>query len=187
MNMFHAVKNFVKSKYQIADEELEQFENRLSLRKLEKGDFLIKKNQICDFIAFLNKGSLRHFSFLGEKEITLHFFIENEWVIDNQSFIAQQPSQNFIQAYEDSEIAFLGIHDLHQLIYRYPSFLRLAKIMDQNFNNRVRFDMDKSPDSRYKDLLEIHPMWVQRFAQKHIASYLGVTPETLSRVRARVK
>ena len=108
-------------------------------------------------------------------------------MIDQQSFVAQTPSQNFIQAYEDSEIVFLSNHELHNLVYKYPNFLRPGKILEQNFNNRVRFDMDKSPDSRYKDLLEVHPLWAERFAQKHIASYLGVTPETLSRVRARIK
>jgi CRP-like cAMP-binding protein len=187
MNMFSAVKNFVLSMYKFSQEELEYFESKLRLNQLTKGDFLISKDQRCEFIAFLNKGSLRHFSFSEEHDITLHFFIENDWVIDQQSFVSQKPSQNFIQANENCEIVMLNHYDLHHLVFKYPNFLKLGSLLEQNFNNRVRFDMDKSPEKRYKDLLENHPVWIQRFPQKYIASYLGITPETLSRVRSKIK
>lgn len=184
--MFNSVRNKVGSLYNFSVAELDHLDSMLISRHLKKDDFLLTEKQTCDFIAFVLRGSFRHFSVSEEREITFQFFTEKDWVIDQQSFVTQSPSGNKIQANEDSEIAILPTLGLHHLVYRYPNFLRLGKILEQNLNNRVRLDLDKSPDDRYRTLLESHPVWIERFAQKHIASYLGITPETLSRVRARI-
>lgn len=89
---------------------------------------------------------------------------------------------------EDSQIASISLQNLHDLMEIYPNFRMLYALLANMTlsTNKLASIQAKSPDERYQELLLSHPHWIKRFPQMHIASYLGITPETLSRVRARL-
>lgn len=181
--------HFLKSIEQFGDfSEADQklLVDRLQERSLKKGEFLLKQGEISQSVFFTSKGSLRHYRDLdGYAELTVNLFLENDWVLDHASFTGQNPTPNTIQAFEDCVLFELSMHSIHELIAISPSFFRLGKILDPPRNET---DLQlKTPEERYIDLMKNKPELIQRFPLKHIASYLAMTPETLSRVRAKAK
>jgi len=160
---------------------------KLTVRTLKKGEFLLAPPKVCSFAALVLRGSFRMFRNTGEKDNTLHFFTEGDWVGDMESFTVQKPTVNYIQAMEKAELATLTIHALHELIHRDPSFLALGRIMKEWSVPSAHYTslINDSPDERYQTLLKAHPDWILRFPQMHLASYLGMSRETFSRVKRR--
>lgn len=153
---------------------------------IKKGEFVLEQGRVSQAGYFVNKGSFRHYRDLdGFTELTINLFIENDWVLDHTSFTSQNPSLNNIQAHEDCELLELSMQSMHELIAMTPSFFRLGKILEVP-RNEEKLQL-KTPEERYIDLMNEKPELIQRFPLKHIASYLAMTPETLSRVRAKVK
>lgn len=153
---------------------------------IKKGEFVLEQGDISQTAYFVNKGSLRHYRDLdGYAELTVNLFLENDWVLDHASFTGQNSTPNNIQAFEDCELLELSMHSMHELIAISPSFFRLGKILDPP-RNEVDLQL-KTPEERYIDLMNNKPEFIQRFPLKHIASYLAMTPETLSRVRSKAK
>jgi CRP/FNR family transcriptional regulator, anaerobic regulatory protein len=174
--------------YPFTEEQLNQFADRLTFKKLEKKSFLLKPNQISNCLTFINSGSLRFYTDTERSELTIKFFTENQWAADIESFLMQQPSKNYIEAFENSDIASITLIHIHELMDIYPCF-RMLNALIANLTiptTHLATISTKNPDERYKELLLKHPDWINRFPQMQIASYLGMTPETLSRVRARV-
>ena len=185
---FSGIKISLLKLYPFPEELLNHFAARLVFKKLKKKDFLLRPDQISNSLAFINKGSLRFYTDTERNELTINFFTENQWVADIESFLMQQPSKNYIEALENSDLAIITLNDIHELMDLYPRFRMLNALMaDLTIpSTHLATLSTKNPDERYKDLLLKHPAWINRFPQMQIASYLGMTPETLSRVRGRV-
>lgn len=180
------IKKSLSEIYSFSEEQLSLFADNLIYRNLKKKDFLLKENQVSDGITFIVTGSFRFFKKMDHGELTIKFFVENNWIADLESLLTQQPSKNYIEAIEDSEIASVSLIDLHRLMDLHPCFRMLNALLN-DLTIYIATINSKSPDERYKELLLKHPQWINRFPQRLIASYLGMTPETLSRVRARMK
>lgn len=177
----------LKKAYPFSKSEIDLFLSKTQKRNIQKGETISTIGQICQNLFFLVNGSLRKFSDTESGDITIRFFIENDWVVDYQSFMSQEPAQYSIEALESCSLLSLDITGIHELVDANPSFFTLGKLLEQGTEIQSQVDFKKTPDERYKNLLNTHPEWVQRFPLIHIASYLGITPETLSRVRSRIK
>lgn len=169
------------------EEQLRLVEERLQVQSCRKNDYWLEPPRICRGMAFIVSGSFRLFNRTAEKEHTLHFFTEGHWLCDFESFIGQQPSVNHIQAMERAEVASLTLWDIHELIALDNAFLLLGKLMKgwAMTTNHYTSMVDDNPDARYRTLLQTHPDWILRFPQRHLATYLGMSRETFSRVRRR--
>lgn len=166
--------------------EQKQITDRIMVRTVKKNDFIQTEGEKCQSLFFLNSGSARQYKDMdGFSELTINLFTEGDWVLDHHSFVGQKISENHIQAFEDTELFELSLDTVHELIGTSPSFFQLGKILENTDSSKE--ESIKSPEERYSSLLENNPKIIQRFPLKHIASYLGMTPETLSRVRAKIR
>jgi CRP-like cAMP-binding protein len=168
-------------------EQLSAILPRLAVLNFKKDEFLIKEGQICRSFYFINKGGFRHYTILESgEESTMNLFIKNEWLLEYKSFMSQQPSQNIIQAVTDSEVFGLSAHDFHELVKISDCFFRLGGILQQAIQNQDYQHNRLSPEQKYEQLLATKPALLQLFPLKHIASYMGMAPETLSRIRKKI-
>lgn len=155
--------------------------------ELPKGEFLITEGKICQHVYFLEKGCLRGFYNLDGKEITYWFAFENNFVTSFFSFITRKPCVENVQAIEDSTLWAISHEHLQQLYDRHPDIERLGRIMHERYyvmlEERFLSNHFKEARERYDNLMNHSPHILQRVPLGYIASYLGITQETLSRIR----
>jgi CRP-like cAMP-binding protein len=162
-----------------------------ALRKteLEKGSFLIMEGKVCDHVWFLERGCLRGFYNLDGKEISHWFGFETNFVTSFYSFISRQPSVENIQLIEDCTLWAITFEDLQALYKKHPSVERLGRIMNERYymmlEERFVRNHFKEARERYEILMTHSPHILQRVPLGYIASYLGMTQETLSRIRSK--
>lgn len=185
--MFEAITASIQSFGNFSEEQLSIIRERLKQRDVKKDEFLVKEGQVCQTFYFINQGNFRHYTVQENgEESTMNLFIKNEWVFEYKSFVTQQPSENFIQAVSDSNIFTLSANDFHALVKFSDAFFRLGRIFEQAIQNQDYQHNRLSPEQKYERLLATKPELLHHFPLKHIASYLGMTPETLSRIRKKI-
>lgn len=161
--------------------------DRVTLLNLKKDEVLIKEGEVCRTFYFINQGSFRHYTVQENgEEATINLYLSNEWMFEYKSFMSQQGSENIIQAVSDSELFALGGDDFHELVKYSNSFFRLGRIFEMAIQNQDFQHNRLSPEQKYERLLHTKPLVLQNFSLKHIASFLGMAPETLSRIRKKI-
>jgi len=189
--MFEAINKFVKKRIVISPEEISLFNSLLQHKKVPKKTYLLQEGEICRFEAYINKGCIRTY-YINENgiEVTLQFAIEDWWVSDITSFHEQKPSRMFIETLEDCELLILTPESKEQLLQKAPCFERMFRIMVQRnlsaLQERLFKTIVTTAVDKYLDFIERYPTIPQRVAQHYIASYLGFTPEFLSKVRTKL-
>lgn len=172
----------------LAPDEQEQTLACFQIKEVKKRTFLLHPGETDRYIYFVKRGCLRMFytDKSGEDHI-IGFYPENWWVCDIVSFFKAIPSANAIQALEDSEVYYTSLSQLEKLFQTVPKFERFFRILTQNgfelFQRRITSQLYKTAEERYLEFRKRHPGLEQRIAQKHIASYLGITPAFLSMMR----
>ncbi|CAZ95033.1 Crp/Fnr family transcriptional regulator [Zobellia galactanivorans] len=160
----------------------------LSIVGFDEGEQLLRPPQICGFIAFIKSGSIRSYHTNDQLvETNLLLRSENEFITDYESFIREEPATLSIQGIEKGEAIFLdrtGLNALYETSFYWNKFGRI--ISEQIFVNSKRRTeqlLFLNPRERYLLLMKEHPDYFQKYSLKHIASYLGITPQSLSRIR----
>ena len=164
-------------------------ESLLKSKKLSKGDFLFQQGEIYDFVGFTLSGCLRTFVLKEAKEYTIFFHTENHTLGDYESFQKHQPTRFSIQAVEDSEVMIFDrrVMQFFETIPQGQHFLRLiAEDLAFLLRDKVLSLFLDTPEERYLKLLKAQPELLQRIPQYYLASYLGIEPQSLSRLKRRV-
>lgn len=174
----------------LTDEETASFTQRLKAINVPRKEILLKEGQVCRNIYFVNSGTLRaYYADRQDKETTIMFGVADWWITDMYSFLSQVPAIMQIDALENSEVLELSKEDMDSLYIEVPKFERFFRIIIQNAyvreQVRVIQNLSMSAEERYEIFLRKYPQVVQRVTLKQIASYLGITPEFLSTIRAR--
>jgi CRP-like cAMP-binding protein len=156
---------------------------------IPKGKYFLRSGEICDSILFINKGMMRSFILEDDKEVTTRFGIENELVTILSSFIMHTPTIENIQAIEDCELLVLSSDDLNKMYRLYPSFNAVGRRMMELYyiyaEKRAYITRLRDAEKKYELFLEYFSPYANRMQLTHTASFLGITIETLSRVRAK--
>jgi|SRR5205809_1964290 CRP-like cAMP-binding protein len=173
----------------LTPEEEQYFISLLKVKKLRKKQYLLQEGEICRNEYFVTKGCLRTYT-IDEKglEHVIQFSIEDWWTGDMYSFLTQNPSSYTIDAIEDSELLYLDKVSHDELYLKVPKFERFFRHLLQyafiSMQERINATLSQTADQRYCSFIEKYPLMEQRLPLKQIASYLGITPESLSRIRS---
>lgn len=173
----------------LTDEEWGDFASFLKEEKYKKKDFLIRQGETCDFIAFIGEGIYRFYHVQdGEEKITA-FFSAGDFVTNYRSFLTGCPSEHYIESLKPSLIYKLHRKDLYSLYDKHKNMERLGRMIAENLFLTVTQRLDSllhnNPEDRYQELQNRNSKLLQEVPQYMLASYLGVKPETLSRIRKR--
>ena len=160
-------------------------------KKLKKKAFLLRAGEVCKHFAFVLAGALRMYS-VDEKggEHVLSLGVENWWVGDRESCVLLTPSRYYVEALEDASLLLITHAQLQELRRTVPAMAELMRGLDRRHDiatqKRLEAAISSTAEERYVAFLAQHPSYEQRFPQHLIASYLGILPETLSRIRAKL-
>lgn len=180
----------IKSTIDLTKQEVDSVNQLFGKKELKKGDFFLAEGQVCKQVGFITKGLMRYYINHDGEEKTYAFAEENNFVCNYESFLPQIPSTKVIQALEDAEIFVISFTDLqvfYKSIAQGERFGRLVigQVFIQLLSDLSSFYTD-TPEYRYEKFVKEHPNLQQRISQYHIASYVGVKPQSLSRIRKRI-
>ncbi|MBL7710746.1 MAG: Crp/Fnr family transcriptional regulator [Chitinophagaceae bacterium] len=165
-----------------SENEIAMFEKVIKPAFFSKEELLLNKGEICSSVFYIIKGAAYQFTDEDIDENIIGLHIEGDWCLNYSSFINQKPSNAIIKCYTDLEVVELPITTIHELIALSPSFFQLAKVLE---DTRVRyFDNASTALQKHNQLFLSRSVLFQKFPLKMIASYLSITPETLSRIRS---
>lgn len=186
---FEQLMNFLHSVHKISEEEEKLLSGLCTLRSLQKNQELQPISHTCKTIFFVNKGMLRICYLKNGVDITESFEPENSIVARAESLFAGIPSKKAICAVEDTEVVAINVPKLFALFDAHPNLERLfRKVFEQQHVrtiHRLESLQYNTPEERYQQLLDEQPNILLRAPLKHIATYLGITQVSLSRIRAR--
>jgi CRP-like cAMP-binding protein len=181
---------FIKQIVQPNPEEWAAFADIVKPKKLKKKELLLEEGQTCNFIAFINSGVIREYSFQNGKETTVDFVTDNQFITDYQSFIMQTPTMQFVEALTEVDLLILNKDGINSLFDRYKVWERFGRLIIERVFCGVEAKRKKiiatTHEEQYRDFAAAYPQIIQQVPQYYIASYLGITPEHLSRIRKKV-
>jgi CRP-like cAMP-binding protein len=188
--MYELLKTHIRKAIPISDEEFDTLTAFFTPRQIKKKEHLYLQNDICKYIAFVSKGCLRnyHIDKKGDEQI-IYFALEEWWVGDLQSFYLQIPSMFNLQALEDCELLLSTLPEFEEALATIPAFDKFYKFKTHNsYTNTQKSVVERTEtaEERYLKLFEVSPSLLQRVPQHYLASYLGIKPQSLSRIRKKI-
>lgn len=189
--MFERFRKYLEDRITIADTAYELIASVSRIEKLKKRDSLLREGEVCRFNAFVCQGLLRRYS-ISDKGIehTVYFAMENWWIADRQSLMDGTPSRYNIDAIEDAVVLLISKTDFDMLCEKIPEFKDMVnQILQRSLNatqERMHTTLQATAEERYMQFLKTFPNVANRASRTMLASYLGITPETLSRIRRQI-
>ena len=174
----------------LSGEEAEALSDSMVVKRYESGSFILKEGQRNVNSFFILEGLVRQYRLIDGAEVTNHFFREGQWIISLTSFGKNTVAEDYLICVEDTSVVVGNEQKAQELFARFPRFETLSRaVMETVFadeQQRIGHYLADTPEQRYLRLLQEHPDLLRRVQQYHLASYLGVKPESLSRIRKRI-
>jgi len=186
--VFQVFRKYVAGKIALTEQQFDRIQSLCIIKKLRKKQYLLQEGDTWKYHAFIASGCLRTYS-VDEKglEHIISFAIENWWTGDKESLMLNQPSKYNIDAVEDSEVILFTDSNFQLICSEMPQFNDMVNmILQRSFvasQSRIHAAISYTADEKYLNFIDKYPGFTTRIPQSMIASYLGITPETLSRVR----
>ena len=188
--MHEGLIDFLNTYVELEKEEVKFIEDHVPVHDFKKGDFLLKTGEVSGEFYFILEGSARLYYDVGIEERTAFFYFENEFVSSYESFTQQIPAKHNLQCLEDTRVAEISIETSMVLLERFPNFEFLARVLMEKelsiCQDIIAAFITLSPEERYLQLMDKNPELIERIPQYYLASYIGVRPESLSRIRKRI-
>lgn len=186
--MFDVFINYITNQVELTAEEIDMVRKAHIYRKIRKRQFLLHEGEICKYSCFVTKGCLRSYRISDDgNEHILRFAVENWWVNDNESYRTGQPSKSNIDALEDSEVILISKDNLDLLMKEIPNLQQLIeKLQARSYDasqQRIYLNISSTALQKYDHFIKTYPTLIGRLPLRTIAAYLGVSRETLSRIR----
>jgi CRP-like cAMP-binding protein len=188
--MYEVLQQTLSKSIALTAEEFEKVKAYFIPKKLRKNQYLLQEGDVCRYSAFVEKGALYSYSTddKGAKHV-VQFALEGSSIADLYSFLSGEPSKLNIEAFEDCELLLLTPENREKLMAEVPRFeTHMRQLVERAYMallRRVEGTMGRSAEERYAHLLQERPQLLSRLPQHLIASYLGITRETLSRIRSQ--
>ncbi|WP_338378145.1 Crp/Fnr family transcriptional regulator [uncultured Flavobacterium sp.] len=180
----------LEEKVTISESEWEFIVSKLEVKTYKKKEFLIKSNTIENKIHFILEGVFRMFIDLPEKDITVDFGFPNNFISSYSSFLTQNPSVSCIQSLTKSKVIYITREDLDEIYKQTKVGESIGRVFAEEFfrykSKRELSFLIESPTDRYLNLVKEQQQLIQEIPQKYLASYIGITPQALSRIRGKI-
>lgn len=179
----------LKKVVSLNEEEEQKIWAKFKQNELRKRTFWVQNSEVCNYLSYVQKGSLRVFS-IDEQlmENNVYFATDDWWVVDLKSFIECSPARFDIQALTDCTIYSIHKTNFDELLAEIPQLEKWFRTLLQNAliasENRINYKISFTAEERYIKFIEKYPTLERQISQKHIASYLGITPEHLSKIKS---
>lgn len=189
--MFDSFIHYLQSKITLTPEQVTMVEQVCRLKKLRRRQYLLQEGDVWHYNAFVSKGLVRTFR-VDEKgvEHIFQFSPENWWAGDRQSYLYEEPAKFNIEALEDTEVILIPKGDFERLLEAIPAYNTFQRnLLERSFvvlQNRIHMGNSYTAEEKYNEFIKAYPDIINRVPQHMIASYVGVSPETLSRIRNHV-
>lgn len=190
--MYQQIKEHISKVIDLSEDEMEEFQSILSPIEVLKKQFLIRPGAIVDKEYYVVKGCLKayYLDAAGEKHI-IQFAIEDWWISDFEAFFGKGPAKLYVEAIEDSFLLGIQGEILETLYQRIPKFERFFRIRTTRtfvaLRRRILSSLEKNATEQYVDFCANYPGIADRVTNYHIANYLGIKPESLSRIRRNLE
>ena len=186
--MFEVFINYIITQVALTAEEIEMVRKAHIYRKIRKRQFLLHEGEVCRYSCFVVKGCLRSYRISNDgNEHILRFAVENWWVNDNESYHTGEPAKSNIDALEDSEVILISKENLDLLLIKIPNLQRLIdQLLTRSYDasqHRIYLNISSTALEKYDHFIKTYPTLLARLPLRTIAAYLGVSRETLSRIR----
>jgi CRP-like cAMP-binding protein len=180
----------IRKMTEFSEDECSMFLPYLKRKELKKGELLLREGQPVREIAFIEKGAFRIYHLMEGKEINNHFFLENDYAVSFLDFLKNRSSRYYIEALEDSEIYSFNSQSLQMAYEKSKNWERFGRLIAESAyataTNRFESFLFLSAKERYLQMMKDYPLFLQRIPLYHLASYLGVERESLSRIRKEI-